>query len=129
MRAEPEKIPAARGPDRMHEYSLVQAMFEQIETTARAHGAVAVHRVKVRIGELAGVDASLLKTAYEMYRERTICAAAPIDVEEVAVRWSCPDGHADIARGSPLVCPLCGRPARLTAGDEMVLEQLELEVP
>jgi hypothetical protein len=47
----------------------------------------------------------------------------------VAARWVCPAGHGEIDRGRPLVCPSCARPARLTAGDEIVLSQLELEVP
>ncbi|MFI5178206.1 MAG: hydrogenase maturation nickel metallochaperone HypA [Vicinamibacterales bacterium] len=113
----------------MHEYSIVQSLFDQIHQTARARGAIAVRRVRVRIGEIAGVEIELLRTAYELFRERTICEAAPLDIEAVAVRWACPDGHGDIDKGRALVCPACARPARLAAGDEIVLEQLELEVP
>jgi hydrogenase nickel incorporation protein HypA/HybF len=113
----------------VHEYSIVQSLFDKIQDVARAHGAVAVRRVKVRIGEIAGVEAGLLRTAYELFRERTLCENAPLDIEAVAARWACPDGHGDIARGRPLVCPACARPARLAAGDEIVLDQLELEVP
>ncbi|MGE5245917.1 MAG: hydrogenase maturation nickel metallochaperone HypA [Betaproteobacteria bacterium] len=113
----------------MHEYSIVQALFDQIGAVVRTRGAVAVTRVRVRIGELAGVEPVLLRTAYDTYRVRTICEDAPLEVHSVAARWICPDGHGDLARGRALVCPTCGRPARLMAGDEIVLEQLELEVP
>jgi hydrogenase nickel incorporation protein HypA/HybF len=113
----------------MHEYSIVQALFDQIESTARSRGAIAVRRVRVRIGELAGVEPTLLRTAYETFRVRTIAEDAPLEVDEVEARWSCPDAHGDIPRGRPLVCPSCGRPARLAAGDEIILEQVELEVP
>jgi hydrogenase nickel incorporation protein HypA/HybF len=113
----------------MHEYSLVQAMFEQIGAAAAARQAVAVRRVTVRVGEAAGVDLSLLQTAYQTFRERTICSDAPLVIREVPVEWACPEGHGPIARGRPLSCDTCGRPARLTSGDEIVLEQLELEVP
>jgi hydrogenase nickel incorporation protein HypA/HybF len=113
----------------MHEYSIVQALFDQIQDAAHAHGAVAVRRVKVQIGEIAGVEVELLRTAYELFRVRTLCEDAPLDIEAVAARWTCPEGHGDIARGCALVCPSCARPARLAAGDEIVLEQLELEVP
>ena len=113
----------------MHEYSIVQALFGQIRDTARARGAVAVHRVTIQIGEMAGVEVELLRTAYDLFRERTICEHAPLEVEAVAVRWTCPDGHGDIKRGHALVCSVCARPARLAAGDEIVLKQLELEVP
>lgn len=113
----------------MHEYSIVQAMFDQIEATVRANHAVAVRAVRVRIGQAAGVEPALLRTAYDTFRLGTICANAPLEVEEVPVRWICPEGHGDIAVGRPLTCDRCGRPARLGAGDEIVLHRLELEVP
>jgi hydrogenase nickel incorporation protein HypA/HybF len=113
----------------MHEYSLVQALFDRIEDVVRERHAISVRRVRVQIGQAAGVDAGLFRTAYDTFRVRTICAEAPLDVNEVPVRWVCPDGHGSIPVGAPLTCPACGRPARLDAGDEIVLEQLELEVP
>jgi len=113
----------------MHEYSIVQALFDRIGDAARDRGAIAVRRVRVRIGEGAGVDVGLLRTAYDLFRVHTICERAPLDIEAVAERWTCPEGHGDIRRGQALVCPACFRPARLAAGDEIVLDQLELEVP
>lgn len=113
----------------MHEYSIVQAMFDQIEAQARQRQAVAVKRVYVRIGRSAGVDVPLLKTAYDTFRVHTICEDAPLDVDEVPERWTCPDGHGDIPPGHRLTCDECGRPARMASGDEIVLERLELEVP
>ncbi len=113
----------------MHEYSIVQAMFDQIEARARECRALSVRRVLVRIGRSAGVDVPLLKTAYDNFRVRTICEGAPLDVEEIPERWTCPSGHGDLVPGRKLVCEVCGRPGRLAAGDEIVLERLELEVP
>ncbi len=113
----------------MHEYSIVQALVDQVEATAAERGALAVRSVRVRIGELAGIEVSLLATAYDVYRVRTICAEAPLEIERVPARWTCPDGHADVASGHVLVCPACGRPARLAAGDEIILDRVELEVP
>ena len=113
----------------MHEYSIVQSLFDQIQATARARGAVAVRRVNVQIGEIAGVDVGLLRTAYDLFRVHTICEHASLDVETVAARWTCPGGHGDISRGCALVCPVCARPARLAAGDEIILQHVELEVP
>jgi hydrogenase nickel incorporation protein HypA/HybF len=113
----------------MHEYSLVQAMFDQIGEVAHARGAISVRRVRVRIGKLAGVDPALLQTAYDLFRVRTFCADAPLDIDEVPAAWSCPVCQVDIPAGGPLVCRECGEPGRLTAGDEIVLDRLELEVP
>lgn len=112
----------------MHEYSIVQAMFDRIDQVARERRATAVRRVAVRIGRAAGLDVSLFQSAFELFRIRTICDGARLDVEEVAARWICPVGHGALPEGQPLVCEVCGRPARLEAGDEITLMKLDLEV-
>jgi hydrogenase nickel incorporation protein HypA/HybF len=112
----------------VHEYSIAQAMFDQIEATARENHAIAVHGVHVRVGAAAGVDVSLLRTAYDTFRVHTMCESAPLDIAEVPARWTCPNGHGDIEPNRPLACPSCGRAARLVEGDELVLDSLELEV-
>jgi len=82
----------------MHEYSLVQAMFDQIDDAVRTHGASAVRRVRVRIGARAGIEPALFQTAYDVYRVRTLCDAAPLEIVSVP------------------------------SSDELLLDQLELEV-
>jgi hydrogenase nickel incorporation protein HypA/HybF len=83
----------------MHEYSLVQAMFDQIGDAVRTHGAISVRRVRVRIGSRAGVEPTLFQTAYDVFRVRTMCDRAPLDIVSVP------------------------------SSDELLLDQLELEVP
>lgn len=82
----------------MHEYSLEQAMFDQIDGVVAAQRARAVRRVRVRIGTQAGVEPALFHTAYDLFRVKTICDGAPLEIVAVA------------------------------ASDELVLDQLELEV-
>jgi hydrogenase nickel incorporation protein HypA/HybF len=113
----------------MHEYSIVQALMERVGAEARARGATTVHRLSVQIGELAGVDVALLTTAYETFRERTICADAALDVRTVPARWECPGCGRAIPRGERLMCSACALPARLAAGDEILLDRVEMEVP
>ena len=112
----------------MHEYSLVQALVERVEVEARAHGASAVHSLSVRIGEQSGVDVGLFTTAYETFRQRSICDGAALYVTVVPVQWVCGDCNTPIRPGQPLVCPACGRHANLVQGDEIVLDRVELEV-
>jgi Zn finger protein HypA/HybF involved in hydrogenase expression len=83
----------------MHEYSLVQAMFEQIGAAMETHRAVAVRRVRVRMGAHAGVEPVLFRTAYDVFRVKTPCADAPLEIVDAG------------------------------ATDELTLDQLELEVP
>lgn len=112
----------------MHEYSIVQALLERVEREAAAHGATRVHAVTVRIGELAGIEVELLRTAYETIRRGTACEAAPLDVTEVDARWECPRCATVIGRGRALQCGRCGVAARLVSGDEIMLDRIEMEV-
>jgi hydrogenase nickel incorporation protein HypA/HybF len=112
----------------VHEYSIVQALVERVAAEARARQATAVHRLSVRIGELSGVEVELLTTAYRTFRERTICEGAELDVQVVAARWECPRCGRAITNGTLLTCPACTLPARLTEGDEIMLDRIEMEV-
>ncbi len=114
----------------MHEYSLVEALVRRVEEEARKRQALAIHGLSVRVGELAGVDAELFQTAYETFREGTICEKAPLTLKQVAATWSCPRCRRPIARGEVLTCPDCKEPARLDdGGDALTLDGIEMEVP
>ena len=112
----------------MHEYSLIQSLVERVEAEAIARSATAVHRLQVSIGEHAGVDIDLFKTAYLTFRERTVCEHAPLDVVIVPIEWACPSCGRRIETGTVLRCPDCMAPAQLIAGDEIILERIEMEV-
>ena len=113
----------------MHEYSIVSALLERVSAEARAHNATSVYRLTLRIGDGAGVEPDLLSKAYEHFRAGTICARAELCIEPVAERWVCPVCGRTLARGAVLSCEGCGMPARLMAGDEIILERIEMEVP
>jgi hydrogenase nickel incorporation protein HypA/HybF len=113
----------------VHEWSIVESLLAEVEREAARRDARAVHRIHVRIGALAGVEIPLLTAAYETFRARTRCERAELRVESVPARWSCPRCGREPAPGEMLRCRDCGVPARLDAGDEIVLERIELEVP
>lgn len=114
----------------MHEYSLVQSLVGRVEEEARRHQATAVHGLKVSVGELSGVDADLLRSAYELFRAGTVCEKAELEVVHVAARWACPSCDRSFARGDVLRCERCDRPAKLNErSDEILLESIDLEVP
>ncbi len=112
----------------MHEYSIVRALMTRVEQEAHARRATSVGRVSVRVGELSGVEVELLRTAYLMCRERTICEHAPLDVEVVPAEWVCRTCRSAIAPGAALQCAACGGGAELRAGDEILLERIVMEV-
>ncbi len=82
----------------MHEYSIVQAMFDQIERVRRQHDGLSVRRIRVAIGERAGVDPALLERAYDVYKLGTSCENARLEL------------------------------AHLAETEDLLLEQIELEV-
>ncbi len=102
---------------------------ERVEATAREHRATSVHAVRVRIGELAGVEPELFTSAFELCRERTICERAALEVVSSPATWLCPQCEEPIAAGEILRCPHCALPARMSSGDEILLERIEMEVP
>mgnify|MGYP005819876367 CR=1 FL=1 len=114
----------------MHEYSLVEALIRRVEAEARSRAAVAVHGLRVSLGELAGVDPELFQTAYDTFRQGTICERAALTVTRVPASWSCPACGRSFARGEVLRCEPCGAPAQLTPrSDALLLDAIDLEVP
>ena len=110
----------------MHEYSIVAALVDRVQREVEARPGAVPRVVHVRIGELAGVELPLLRTAFETFRARTVCEAAELAIESVPAAWRCPSCNRTLAAGQVLRC--CGKPARLAAGDDIMLERIELEV-
>jgi hydrogenase nickel incorporation protein HypA/HybF len=113
----------------MHEYSIVSALIDRVEAEARARGATAVQRIRVRIGELAGVEPELFVSAYDLVREHTLCRDAELEVRAEEAQWLCPRCRYEIAPGQMLRCPRCQVAAELVGGGDIMLDQIEMEVP
>ncbi len=111
----------------MHEYSLVSSLLERVQREAAEHPGAVVRKLHVRIGELAGVEISLFRTAFETVRTRTVCEGAELLIDRIPARWHCPKCGAAIA--PPERCTACMSPARLASGDEIMLDRIELEAP
>lgn len=112
----------------MHEYAIVQALLQQVERAVAAHPAGRVERLWVRVGEQSGVDRDLFANAYATFRQRSVCAEAEMHITAVPARWSCPACGIAITPGHVLRCPRCAIPAQLVAGDEIILDRIEMEV-
>jgi hydrogenase nickel incorporation protein HypA/HybF len=112
----------------MHEYSLVSAMVTRVEREARERDAVAVHRLAVRIGAVSGVEPELFASAFTLVRQGLL-ANTVLDIRRAEAAWACPACGQAIPSGGPLRCAACEAPARLVSGDEILLEQIEMEVP
>lgn len=113
----------------MHEYSIVSSLVDRVAQAVAAHPGAVAKKLHVQIGALAGVELDLLRTAYDTFRPHTACEAADLAIDEVPADWRCTGCARPIANGAILRCPECGHPARLVAGDDIILERIEMEVP
>ena len=113
----------------MHEYGIVQSLLQRVEEEVSRRGATAVERIRLRLGELSGVESDLLHEAFRVFRQRSVCAAAELEIVSATASWECSRCRSEVPRGGRLWCSECEAPARLVSGDEIVLERIEMEVP
>lgn len=111
----------------MHEVSLVHALFDQADRALAPYPGMTLQRLTVRIGELAGVDGELFRTAFEGCREERGHGAAELEISLERAAWRCASCAAELAPGAPLTCPRCDGVAKLVAGGELFLDRMELE--
>jgi len=115
----------------MHEASLCDALFDQVDTSIVAHPDARVREIHVAIGALAGVDPELFQIAFDTLRDDRHPRAVLI-ATHVPATWRCPncptcnDFHLP---NTPLTCPSCESPLTLTAGGDLTLLRIELELP
>lgn len=125
----------------MHETSLVDALFDQVDALRRpalpgaadpspAAGAPpsTVRRIEVRIGQAAGVDPELFAAAFEALSGPRGYDQAHLALSSEAALWRCPACATEVAEADALFCPRCDIPAVLVRGEALVLERVELEL-
>ncbi|MFP3873591.1 MAG: hydrogenase maturation nickel metallochaperone HypA [Thiohalophilus sp.] len=115
----------------MHELSICQSMLSQIEAVAMENRATAVHRIKVQIGPLSGVEPQLLQQAFPIAVAGSLAAEAVLEIELLPIRVRCRQcGMESEASANKLICGECGHwQTQLISGDEMLLTSLELDRP
>jgi hydrogenase nickel incorporation protein HypA/HybF len=113
----------------MHELAVCQALIEQVERVARQNDAERVVSIVVTIGPLSGVEPGLLERAYPLAAAGTMVEGAALVIETVPVSVTCRScGAVTQAEPNRIVCADCGDwQVDVTAGEELVLRQVELE--
>lgn len=113
----------------MHEYSIVQSLLNSCEENAVKNSAAKVTKVVVKIGVMSGVEPELLKTAFETFKESTICKEAlfVIDIQPVVIK--CNKCLSESVLENPEYrCVKCGNmDIEILEGEDMYLMQMELE--
>ncbi|MFJ9608450.1 hydrogenase maturation nickel metallochaperone HypA [Kitasatospora sp. NPDC101176] len=112
----------------MHEMSIAAAVVEQVDAAARDHGAPGVARVRLQVGELAGVVPQALDFCFELACAGTLVAGAVLQTESVAARARCTPCAVEWPVGMPpdLGCPNCaGGSVELLTGRELQILDVE----
>lgn len=113
----------------MHEYSIVQSLLESCENHAKQNDASKVTKVVVKIGVLSGVEPDLLKSAFDTFKEETICADCEFIINSQPVIIKCNECNETTTLDEmEFKCPKCGSLKVSTIdGEDMFLMSLELE--
>lgn len=112
----------------MHELSVCQALIRQLEAVSAANGGGRVELVRLRIGPLSGVEATLLRQAFPLAAAGTVAEGAELAIEPSAVVVQCREcGTRSEAAPNRMLCGGCnGFRVRMVSGDEMLLQSVEL---
>lgn len=115
----------------MHELSVCQALVQQLEGVSAANGGGAVELVRLRIGPLSGIEATLLRHAFPLASAGTVAEGAELVIEAAVIVVQCNMcGARTQAAPNRMLCGACDSfKVRMVSGDEMLLESVELTVP
>jgi len=113
----------------MHEYSIVQSLLESCEEHAQQNDATKVTKVIVKIGALSGVEVDLLQTAFDTFKEKTICDGCEFLINYQKVVIKCLDcGEESTLNTNEFLCPKCqSYSTSVIDGEDMYLMSLEME--
>ncbi|MDP1561642.1 MAG: hydrogenase maturation nickel metallochaperone HypA [Pirellulaceae bacterium] len=111
----------------MHERSVAQAIYRQVERTEREQQGLLALACEVEIGPLSGIEALCLQSAFadlmnEFGRE------IHLTIQEVPLRGRCGDCDTESSIDAyDFHCAACGSPRlQITSGDQIQLAHIDL---
>jgi len=116
-------------PEPMHERSIVRALLKQVRQLQTEQGAEGVVAVKVSVGEFSGVEADLLRSAFdEMVNGSPFCGAR-LELQQVPLESRCQSCSSEFAvENFRFRCPRCGGShVETIRGEGLILESVTLE--
>jgi hydrogenase nickel incorporation protein HypA/HybF len=112
----------------MHELSVAESIVSVVERHAAGR---TVRAVDVRVGHMRQVVPTALEFAFELVTQGTVLEGAELRIEEVPAVALCRRCGAETRlEGFPLACGRCrGMDVELVAGEELLVDSLELDEP
>lgn len=128
----------------MHELSIACEILEQVLNTAKAHDATKVKHVTLQMGRLSHTNADQLTFCFKAIAEESIAKDVEFIVEMVPPSLECECGYNGpvdekqiresselkselLAYIAAIECPICGKPAQITGGRELIVKSIEIE--
>lgn len=113
----------------MHEYSIVQSLLESCEEHAQQNKSNNITKVIVKIGVLSGVEPDLLQTAFDTFKEKTVCDKAEFVINRQKVVILCQSCNEESTlEKNEFLCPKCqSKQMKIIDGEDMFLMSLEMD--
>lgn len=113
----------------MHEFSLAQALLEEVERVRHQHSGGRLKAVRVEVGELSGVEADLLAFAVELILADGPDAGAVLELNAVPVEARCRACEREFrVQQFHFRCPACGDGrVEVLRGEGLVLRDVTIE--
>ena len=115
----------------MHEISLVQGLFHQLEELAKENGSSKITCVTMGIGPLSGVVIDSFRFGFDILSaENDLVRGAKLVVEIPPVTYTCTEcGYKETMTGKrPGECFKCGELFLIhKGGEELILRQVEMK--
>jgi len=112
----------------MHEYSVVQALLEQIENIAQENDSDEVTKIIVKIGVMSGIEAHLLEIAFNTFKEKTVCDSAEfiINIQPVIIHCRECNEKSELEKIHYCCLNCSSTNVEIIDGEDMFLMSLEM---
>jgi hydrogenase nickel insertion protein HypA len=113
----------------MHELSLIQSMFEELETISRENRLCKITDIHLNVGEISGVDIDFLKSTYELFVPETKWADIKLHLKFIP--WVIQCNKCNLTQPVQNLnnrCQACGDTSTKTVqGQEFTIQRVEGE--
>ncbi len=120
------------GKAAVHEVSVALGIIDELMRIARRNNARSVLSVRLKIGQLSGIEIGSLRFAFDAVKlEHPMLSSAELLIREIPLRYRCAEcGRCFDAGGRIAVsCKACGsRDLKVVSGEEQHIENVELEI-
>jgi hydrogenase nickel incorporation protein HypA/HybF len=113
----------------MHELGLAEEIFKNIEELAKKNNLKKITKIRIKVGEQAGVEEELLEHSLIDHRfPGTLAEGAELEIVQEKVRFRCPKCNQEYENITVAKCNSCGNEnLEIIAGTEIYIDHLEGE--